>query len=59
MTQQKVIIIGGGFAGIQTALDLSKKHKDKDLEITLISDRSNFEYYPALHGYLASVRYFQ
>ena len=53
MTQQKAIIIGGGFAGIQAALDLSKKHKDKDLEITLISDRGHFEYYPALHGYLS------
>ena len=53
MTPKKVIIIGGGFAGIQTALDLSKKHKANDLEIILISDRPNFEYYPALHGYLS------
>lgn len=54
MNQQKhVIIIGGGFAGIQTALDLSKKHKNKEVRITLISDRDHFEYYPALHGYLS------
>lgn len=53
MTPQKVIIIGGGFAGIQTALDLSKKHKGSNLEIILISDRDHFEYYPALHGYLS------
>ncbi len=50
---KKVIIVGGGFAGIQTAIDLSKKNRSKDLEITLISDRDNFEYYPALHGYLS------
>lgn len=53
MTSKKVTIIGGGFAGIQTALDLLKKHKETELEITLISDRPNFEYYPALHGYLS------
>ena len=43
---QKVVIIGGGFAGIRTALELAKKRDS--LEITLISDRANFEYYPAL-----------
>lgn len=50
---KKAVIIGGGFAGIQAALDLSKKHSVTELEITLVSDRDHFEYYPALHGYLS------
>lgn len=50
---QKVSIIGGGFSGIQTALELARKTKATDLEITLISDRDHFEYYPALHTYLS------
>ncbi len=48
-----MIIVGGGFAGIQTALQLSKRSKKLGIEIILISDRSSFEYYPALHGYLS------
>ena len=46
MQQQKVVIIGGGFAGIRAALDLAKT---KLCEITLISQNQNFEYYPGLH----------
>ena len=48
---KKAVIIGGGFAGVKTALELVKHtndNKDK-LEITLISDRDHFEYYPALY----------
>jgi NADH dehydrogenase len=47
--QQKVIIIGGGFGGIRTALDLAKKNQ---FDITLISNNPNFEYYPGLHKML-------
>lgn len=54
MTQlKKVSIIGGGFSGIQAALDLAKKTIASELEITLISDRADFQYYPALHSYLS------
>lgn len=40
-----ITIVGGGFGGIRTALELagSKEHK-----ITLISDNKNFQYYPTL-----------
>ncbi len=47
--QQKVIIVGGGFGGIRTALDLAEK---PGFEITLISNNPNFEYYPGLHKML-------
>jgi NADH dehydrogenase len=50
---KKVIIVGGGFAGIQTAQRLAKQTKESDLEIVLVSDRDHFEYYPALHTYLS------
>ena len=40
-----IVIVGGGFGGIKTALELAKK---KTHSITLISNSSNFQYYPAL-----------
>lgn len=42
----KVVIVGGGFAGIQTALDLSNK---QGFEVRLISDKTYFEYHAALY----------
>lgn len=44
--KQKVVIVGGGFGGVKTALDLSKADI---FDITLISDRSDFYYYPSLY----------
>lgn len=46
--KQKVIIVGGGFAGVRTALDLAKK-KNNAIEIILISNQDYFEYYPAMY----------
>ncbi len=46
MQEHRVVIIGGGFGGIRTALDLSK---NKLCKVTLISSQENFEYYPGLH----------
>ncbi len=45
MSKHKIVIIGGGFSGIKAALDLSK---DSRFHITLISDHTNFRYYPTL-----------
>jgi len=42
---QKVLILGGGFAGVKAALELSDSHK---FEVTLLSDQANFRYYPSL-----------
>jgi NADH dehydrogenase len=41
-----VLVIGGGFAGITAATDLAEKG---GVNVTLISDKSYFEYYPAFY----------
>jgi NADH:ubiquinone reductase (H+-translocating) len=48
MTSQKtkVLILGGGFGGIKTAIELSGSEA---FSITLMSDQDNFRYYPALY----------
>jgi NADH:quinone reductase (non-electrogenic) len=43
----KVTIVGGGFGGVKAALELAK---DKRNEVTLISDKTDFQYYPALYS---------
>lgn len=43
----KVTVVGGGFGGVKTALELAKNKKN---HITLISDKPDFQYYPALYG---------
>ena len=40
--EKKILIIGGGFAGVTAARHLAKKLPDFD--ITLISNKSYFEY---------------
>jgi NADH dehydrogenase len=42
----KIVIVGGGFAGVKTALEVSNK---PGIEITLISMSQNFEYHGALY----------
>ena len=43
----QITIVGGGFGGVMAALTLSKK---KNAHITLITDKPDFQYYPALYG---------
>lgn len=43
----QTIVVGGGFGGVKTALELSK---NKKAHVTLISDRPDFQYYPALYS---------
>ena len=40
---KKVLVLGGGFAGVESAIYL---RKSKDLEVTLVSDRDYFYIYP-------------
>jgi NADH dehydrogenase len=42
----RVLILGGGFGGIKTALELAD---NKNFDITLLSNQSDFRYYPTLY----------
>ena len=44
--KHKALIIGGGFGGLKTAIELSK---DSRFEITLLSNNDHFRYYPSLY----------
>jgi len=46
-TKQRIVVVGGGFGGVKTALELAK-HLDK-FEVTLVSERPDFWYYPTLY----------
>ncbi len=45
--KQHIVIVGGGFGGIKTALELSKQPHLFD--VTLISDRPDFWYFPTMY----------
>lgn len=45
-SKHRVIIVGGGFAGVKTALALSD---DPNLQVTLLSPSSRFEYHGAMY----------
>jgi NADH dehydrogenase len=45
---KKVLIVGGGFAGIEAARSLGQMNM-KGVSVTLLSNKSYFEYYPALY----------
>lgn len=42
-----ITIVGGGFGGVRAALDLAKDTKN---HITLLTDREDFQFYPALYS---------
>ena len=46
MGKFKIVIVGGGFAGIKTALELADDHR---FSVTLISTLTSFRYYPTLY----------
>jgi NADH dehydrogenase len=45
--KQHIVVVGGGFGGVKTALELAK-HPDT-FEVTLVSDRPDFWYFPTLY----------
>lgn len=46
MSRARIVVIGGGFAGLRLVRKLSR---DPDLHITLISEHTHFRYSPALY----------
>ncbi len=49
-TKKRVVIVGGGFAGIHAYLGLHRKfHSSGDVEIILISERDYFLFTPMIH----------
>src|SRR5579884_2778687 len=44
--KEKVLIVGGGFGGARAALELAD---DERFSVTLLSDDSDFRYYPTLY----------
>src|SRR5260221_8499587 len=53
MKKNRVVIVGGGFGGIYTALEFEKR-RDPDFEVTLISQDNFFVFTPMLHEVAAS-----
>lgn len=52
----KVTIVGSGFGGVKAALELAKHAENR---VTLITDKSDFQYYPALYGTATGMSHLQ
>ncbi|WP_134702084.1 NAD(P)/FAD-dependent oxidoreductase [Ammoniphilus sp. YIM 78166] len=44
----RIVILGGGFGGLNTALRLGEKMRESNHEVVLIADKSNFIFRPSL-----------
>jgi len=54
-THTRVLILGGGFGGLYTALELEKRlARDPDVEITLVNRENFISFTPMLHEVAAS-----
>lgn len=49
METKHVVIVGGGFAGVELARNLKNSVKDGLCRVTLISNHGYFEYYPGVY----------
>jgi NADH dehydrogenase len=54
-TPKRILIVGGGFAGLTVAMELeSKLARDPSVEVTLINRENFFLFTPMLHEVAAS-----
>jgi NADH dehydrogenase len=54
-TPKRILIVGGGFAGLTVAMELERKlGRDPSVEITLINRENFFLFTPMLHEVAAS-----
>jgi NADH:quinone reductase (non-electrogenic) len=54
-TPKRILIVGGGFAGLTVAMELERKlARDRSVEITLINRENFFLFTPMLHEVAAS-----
>src|SRR5574341_1773983 len=54
-TPKRILILGGGFGGLYTALELEKTlARDSDVEVTLVHRENFFLFTPMLHEVAAS-----
>ena len=54
-TPKRILILGGGFGGLYTALELEKTlARDSDVEVTLVNRENFFLFTPMLHEVAAS-----
>jgi NADH dehydrogenase len=51
-----ITIVGGGFGGVKAALELAKDSRNR---ITIITDKPDFQYYPALYGTATGMSHLQ
>jgi NADH dehydrogenase len=49
MKKEQILIVGGGFAGIELARNLKNDIKNGLCEVTLVSSHGYFEYYPGVY----------
>lgn len=47
--KQRIVVVGGGFGGLYTALQVSKQFKEDDAEIILIDPKDRFVFLPLLY----------
>jgi len=53
MSKTRILILGGGFGGLYAALEF-EKHRDPDVEVTLVTKENFFLFTPMLHEVAAS-----
>src|SRR5690606_32972756 len=46
MKKQEIVVVGGGFGGVKTALELSEQ---TSFRVTLVANKPFFEYYPMMY----------